>query len=201
MSGRHATKNGFGQLAVSDIENNIRTFIRRNYFDIYSAGLSEYVTYDVFNWWNMILYLSIYYAETKTYTEYLQPHYSGWGGYTKATNEFTLNKKKSISAQLTYEYNYPSISGESKVSANSNLSFGAKFLFFDKKLQLVMNVNNLLRSDRAKITNITQEVYQTFNQYYDSQYIRLSLSYKFGNNKLSINESDIGNAEEKNRAN
>lgn len=191
----------FGQLTIHDIPNDIQVFIRRNYYNYNLLRLSEYVNYDIFQWWSTTLDLSVYYIDTDSYSEYLQSKYSGWGGYSSTTNSFQINKSKTISAQLIYGYSYPSIFNESKTDSYSNLSIALKFLCFGKNLQFSVNTNNILGSDRAKLSNITQGVSQNFKQYYDSQYIRFTMSYKFGNINLKINRKNTGNEEEKDRTN
>ncbi len=195
------TQDGFGQLTVHDLENDTQNFIRRNYYNYSLFSWSEYVNYSVFPWWNANAEALIYYTETNTYTEYLQPKYSGWGGYFSTTNDFILNKNKTILAQLTYEYNYPTIFNENRTEEYSSLVIGLKILLYQKKLQIALNANNILGTDRIKTSNITQGIFQTFRQYYDTQYVRLSLSYKFGNKNLNANKKNTSNEEEKRRAN
>lgn len=195
------TQDGFGQLTVHDLENDRQNFIRRNYYNYSLFSWSEYVNYSVFPWWNANAEASIYYTETNTYTEYLQPKYSGWGGYFSTTNDFTLNKNKTILAQFTYEYNYPTIAQENRIDAYSTFGIGVKLLLSQKKLQIALNANNIFGTDRIKTSNTTQGIYQTFRQYYDTQYIRLSLSYKFGNKNLNASKKNTSNEDEKRRAN
>jgi len=195
------TTDGFGQLTTHDLENNFQSFIRRNYYDYTNFLWSEYINYNIFPWWNTSAEASVYYTETKAYSPYLNPKYSGWGGYFSNSNNFTLNKKKTFSAQLTYEYNYPTIFNENRSEAYSNLGIGLKLLYFEKQLQIAVTANNILGSDRVKTSNITQGINQSFRQYYDTQFVRLSLSYKFGNKNLSIGKKATGNEEEKSRTN
>lgn len=195
------TKDGFGQLTVHDIANDLQKFIRRNYYNYSIFSWSEYINYSAFPWWNTSAEASVYYTETNTYTEYLQPKYSGWGGYFSTTNDFTLNKIKTILAQLTYEYTSPTVFNENRTEEYSSLGIGLKFLLSQKKLQIALNANNILGTDRIKTSNTTQGIFQTFRQYYDTQHIRLSLSYKFGNKNLNASKKNTGNEDEKRRAN
>lgn len=194
------TSDGFGQITTHDLENNVQSFIRRNYFDYSNFLWSEYINYNIFPWWNTSAEASVYYTETRAYSEFLNPKYSGWGGYFSNNNNFTLNKKKTISAQLVYEYNYPTIFNENRSDAYSNLGIGVKFLCLDKQLQIALTANNILGSDRVKTSNITQGISQNFRQYYDTQFVRLSLSYKFGNKNLNLGKKTTSNEDEKTRS-
>lgn len=195
------TEDGFGQLTIHDIKDNIQAFVRRNYYNYSLFSLSEYINHHIFPWWTASVEGSLYYTETNTYTKYLKPKYSGWGGYFSTTNSFIFNKNKTILAQLTYEYNYPTIFNENKIEEYSSLGIGVKLLLNRKKLQIAINANNILGTDRIKASNTTQGVYQTFKQYYDTQYIRLSLSYKFGNKDISGDRRKTSNEDEKGRSN
>ncbi|WP_439848459.1 outer membrane beta-barrel protein [Riemerella anatipestifer] len=157
------------------------------------------INYNVFPWWTASAEGSVYYTETNTYTKYLEPKYSGWGGYFSTTNNFIFNENKTILGQLTYEYNFPTLFNENKIEEYSSLGIGLKLLLNRKKLQIAINANNILGTDRIKTSNTTQGVYQTFKQYYDTQYIRLSLSYKFGNKDISGDKRRTSNEEEKSR--
>lgn len=195
------TKNGFGQLTIHDVKYNMQAFVRRNYYNYNLFLLSEYINYNVFPWWTASAEGSVYYTETNTYTKYLEPKYSGWGGYFSTTNNFIFNENKTILGQLTYEYNFPTLFNENKIEEYSSLGIGLKLLLNRKKLQIAINANNILGTDRIKTSNTTQGVYQTFKQYYDTQYIRLSLSYKFGNKDISGDKRRTSNDEEKGRSN
>jgi len=193
--------NGFGQLTTHDTFNDIQSFIRRNYYDYYYFGLSEYITYDLVKNWNVVVDASAYYTKTKTYTEFLAPRFEGWGGYLSAINSFEFTSEKTITAQVLFQYNFTTFFNESKTGDNYNLGFNLRWMLLNKDLQLNLTANNILRSDIAPISNTTQGIYQTFRQYYDTQYVSIMLSYKFGNKKISASQRSVGNEDEQQRAN
>lgn len=198
------TEDGFGQIVTHSTNNgsdDTQVFIRRNYYNGSSLNFTEELNFDVFKWWNTNSSISVFYNETNTFSEYLFPMFSGWGGDFTTTNSFIISKDKSISAQLIYNYTYPSIQRESRISDFYNLSIGVKASLFKKNLQLAVFANNILRSDIEKINSISGNVSQSFKQYYDTQYIRLSLSYKFGNKNISGSKRKTSNEDEKGRAN
>ncbi|MCU7541711.1 outer membrane beta-barrel family protein [Riemerella anatipestifer] len=131
---------------------------------------------------------------------YSSHKYSGWSGYTTSRNTFTLNSKKTLFASLNYEYSLPS-KGIGTMSEYSSLDIGFKYLLLNKNLILGLNFNDIFRSSQPIYKEISQGILQSFSQYYDSQYVRFSLNYKFGNNKISVSSRASGNQEEKNRAN
>ena len=46
----------------------------------------------------------------------------------------------------------------------------------------------------------TNTIKRGFNNYYDNRNIRLSITYKFGNNNIKVNDRKLSNEDERNRA-
>lgn len=195
------TTNGFGQLTIHNEEQNFQKFVRLNYYSAAIANLNFYTSIDVVPWWTNTLEFNTFYTETNMHTIYLKPKYSGWGAYFMSTSSFTLNAAKTLTAEISYEQDFASEYAGNKAGANANVTAGIKLSLLDKKLQCVLNANNILGTDRMLLSNTTQNVFQTFMQYYDTQYVMLSVSYSFGNKNIKLNQQQTSNEEEKGRAN
>jgi outer membrane receptor protein involved in Fe transport len=195
------TENGYSQLTIHDFSTNTQTFVRQNYFTQSDLTFSETFNSNPFKWWSITATSSVFYAEINAYSAYLAPKYSGWGGDFNTTHSFTINKAKTLAAQLMYLYSFKQVSQESIIEPLSSFSLALKYAILDKKLQFSLYANNIFGSDRMIAHNTSQGIYQSFKQYYDSQFIRFSISYKFGNNKVNIQNRESSNQEEKNRAN
>lgn len=194
-------RDGYGQVTVHDIMNDSQAFKRLNYFDSSSLGGSLTFNYDLFSWWNTATEVSAYYNELNPKIDLFSNFYSGWGGYTTSTNTFSLNKKKTFLATLYYEYNYPAVQGIINSSSSSTLNIGFRSLLFNKKLTVGLNFDDIFRKNLTLYSNRSQDINQTFLQYYDTRQFRISLTYKFGSTKLSMEERETGNQDEKNRSN
>ncbi|WP_220485285.1 outer membrane beta-barrel family protein [Myroides sp. WP-1] len=192
---------GVGQLTIHNEENDFQKFIRLNYYSSDDITFYEYTNFNILNWWNSAIDLTVFYSQTKTNTAYLEEKYSGWGAYFSTTQNFSLNKEKTLFAEVVYEQDFPKKFIESKTSASSNLAVGITVFLQDKKLQATLKANNILGSDRAKISNVTQHIAQSFRQYYDTQYVVFSLSYKIGNSNIGLKQTTTSNEEEKHRLN
>jgi outer membrane receptor protein involved in Fe transport len=195
-------QNGFGQLATfEEIDGNkIQKFIRLNYFDQNDIGLDESITYNLFSWWSCFANLTVYYSETNSKSNYVQPKFSGWGANFLNTNTITLNKAKTIFTELSYMYYYPTVSGIYTISDYSSLDFGFKILSLNKKLQISANAYDIFRSNKPQYLSVTNGVKQLSKNYYDERYFRISVKYNFGNSNISVNSRDLGNQDEKSRA-
>ncbi|MDR2205214.1 MAG: TonB-dependent receptor [Flavobacteriaceae bacterium] len=195
------TQDGFGQTLYQDISDDSEVFKRENYFNQKGAGGSLALNYNPFKWWESNTNLDVYYSETKPFIPIYDKFYSGWGGSTNTTNTFTLNKSKTLYGTLVYQYNFPYLDGEGSGSSSLNLGFGVKYISKNKKLTAALNVNDIFKSDITIYYSTTNHIPGSFKQYYDTRLFRLSISYKFGNDKLSLNKREGGNEEEKQRAN
>ncbi|WP_413532955.1 outer membrane beta-barrel protein [Empedobacter brevis] len=82
----------------------------------------------------------------------------------------------------------------------SALDIGFKYLAMDKKLTLSLMAYDIFKIDLTTLSTNVQNIPQSFKQYYDSQSIRFSVSYKFGNSKINVSKGQTSNAEEANRS-
>ncbi len=191
--------NAFGQIVIHDIIGNFQRFIRQNYFDATYCGIQEYINFTAFTNCATNISLDITYNESKTYTEYLNPNFSGWGGTFSTTNTILLNKPKTIAVDISYLYNTASKWTESSNTPSSNTNIGIKYLLLNKKMQLALFANDILNTEAFTISSKTGVVNGNYRQFYDSPFIRLSVNYKFGNSTKNIEKKIVGNQDEKDR--
>ncbi|MDR2121781.1 MAG: TonB-dependent receptor [Flavobacteriaceae bacterium] len=194
------TENGFGQLVTHDANGNV-FLIRENYYNSWNFGASENINLNLFPWWTNSSGFTGWYSEADAYSQYLQPKYSGWGASFNTNNFFSLNKTKTLSAEFSFQHNFPVSEVNFHALPSSSMSLGLRYLTLNKKLQFSLRVNNILDSDRQRIEGVIQGVDIFTKQYYDTRYVRLSVSYKFGNDKIRINQREGSNSEEKGRVN
>ncbi len=194
-------KDYYGQQTFHNLVEETQIFKRLNYANGTFSGGTVTLTYNPFKWWESSTDFSASYSELNPFIDILAKRYSGWSGYTSSNNTFTLNKSKTFFSSLYYEYNYASKSGYGTSSPISTFNIGFKYLAFDKKLTVGVNFDDVFRKNFATYENNTSGFRQNFTQYYDTRLFRISIAYKFGNNKISLKQRNIGNQEEKNRSN
>lgn len=195
------TKNGFGQLTTFDLTNDTQIMIRENFYDNDYFMLQENANISINKWWTTSIGGALYYSKSNTFHETLAPEYKGFGGDFNTTQSLILNKPKTFLGEISFNYNFPTYEQPGKVLSNYSLDASMKYLMLQNKLSATLSVNNIFKSDIMRFRKTTQNIYQSYNQYYDTQSIRLSVSYKFGNNNLKITERKGSNIDEKNRAN
>lgn len=194
------TKAESGQLTINQDKNTILS-IRENFGNTLSTGWTEYVSFNVFPWWSATGSLDIYYAENENNSPYLKSYYSGWGGDINTVNTVSLNKEKSLNAELTYLYDFPNKYAYDTREGRSYLNLGFKYSMLNKKLQMNLLFRDIFRSYKTVGTRSTQASLYTFNIYNDSQSVRFSINYTFGNKSIKVSTREGGNTEESKRAN
>ncbi|WP_281234880.1 outer membrane beta-barrel family protein [Flavobacterium gelatinilyticum] len=194
------TKAESGQLTINQDENTILS-IRENFANTLSAGWTEYFSFNVFPWWSLTNSLNVFYAENSSTSIYLKSYYSGWGGDINSISTFSLNKEKTFNAELTYFYDFPNKYAYDTREGRSYLNLGFKYGMLNKKLQMNLLFRDLFRSYKTVGTRNTQTTLYTFNIYNDSQSVRFSINYTFGNKSINVSKRQGGNTEESNRAN
>lgn len=195
------SKDDISQMQYHNATDESVIMRHENYANSKGSGGTLSINYSPFKWWQSTTEISASYNETNPFLNIFSARkYSGWGGYTSTNNTFTLNKAKTFSASLNYWYSFPSLSWGIS-DASSSLDIGFKYLALDKKLTIGLNFSDIFKDSQPKFTDLSKEYVQSFHQYYDSQNVRLSLTYKFGNSKIAVNQHETGNKEEKGRAN
>jgi hypothetical protein len=195
------TENGFGQLTTFDLTNDTQIMIRENYYNNDYFMLQENANISINKWWTTTIGGALYYSKSNTFHVTLEPKYKGFGGDFNTTQSLILNKPKTFIGEISFNYNFPTYEQPGKVLSNYNLDASMKYMMLQNKLSATLSVNNIFRSDIMRFRKTTQNIYQSYNQYYDTQSVILSITYKFGNNNLKITERKGSNIDEKNRAN
>lgn len=189
-----------GQLTYHDILNESQLFKRLNYADGKYMGGTITISDSPFKWWESSIDLSISYGEFNPYVAIMAKRYSGWQGYIATNNILTLNQSKTFFVSTYYQYNSPSKVGYNTATSSSTLDVGFKYITLDKKLTIGVMFEDVFRKNFSIYQNFSSEILQNFKQYYDTRLFRFSLSYKFGNSKIVVNQRNIGNQEEKRRS-
>lgn len=195
------TQDGFSQVTFHDIENETQIFKRLNYYNAKDIGAWAILSFKPVKFWDARLSMSAFYKQSDNYIPLFNRGFSGWGGYTRTTNLFTVNKSSTLFVNADYNYTYAGRNRETTYTAYSSLNLGLKVLLLQKKLVAGLNFEDLLKDNFSTYRSVSGAVQQSFTQYYDSRLTRLSLSYSFGNSKIGMNKRNVGNQEERNRTN
>ena len=125
---------------------------------------------------------------------------SGWNFQLYNRNTFHCNKAKTVQAETTLIYASPQKLMYFSVSKMVGLDLGLKFSLLDKKLNCTVAFNDILKRQATSVNVQTNGIDQTYLNYFDTQSVKISLNYSFGNEKIKVKQRNSGNEEEQSRA-
>lgn len=170
-----------------------------NYLDTQRYGVYESYSFTKFKWLESSFSLDVNYAVSKSRVAITEQKQEGFNSSVSLDNQFTLNTKKTVLFFANYWYDFPGINGIYKNKATSNLSVGFQYLLLDKNLKISLNGNDIFKTagpcTRATVNNVLNKT----AMYLDSRNLQLSVSYKFGNSKIRVQQRQAGNQEERRR--
>lgn len=164
--------------------------------DSYSFNLT--LPFDPVKWWNTNTNAGIYYNLYRirdTAGDFNNARLS-WA--VNSTNTFTLPKDYKL--ELSGWYESPGVYGIWRGKAMWSMSVGVQRQILQKKATVKINLNDIFASARFQGYADYNGVNLAVNNRWQNRTLNVSLSYRFGNNKVESTERKSGNAEESNRA-
>jgi hypothetical protein len=177
------TNNMHTRVSKVDTANNVFYFLYENAGSAYNAGVRATAALSPLPWWEANIQAQAYYD--KVTSDYYSEKASVNGiiaWEAQATNNFVLNRQKTLLAELSFEYQSRMLDEFMEQKSYYSLGMGIKALFFDKKLTLALTGFDVLRSELFHFKNIYNGVLE--DNYFDSQAVNFTLNWKFGNNKI-----------------
>ncbi|MGH2665956.1 TonB-dependent receptor domain-containing protein [Flavobacterium sp.] len=191
------TKNNFEQITIFQ-PNNVISHLALNYMNSNTYQLMFTTSVNKLKWMESNLQLQGFYKEFITKINTVNDNHI-WGWYFMVNNQFQFNKSKTIAGEMNFWYQSKSIDLEAVYKRQFNMDLGLKFQLFQKKLNVGLNVSDLLQSNKEKFVTSVNNIRQDFYNYWEPRSFRISLQYKFGNKKVSYSEREQSNTEDRNR--
>ena len=117
------------------------------------------------------------------------------GFYAYIGNYLTLDKKKTLTGHVTFEYLSSFIVGSYTQDETIQLDLGVRKSLWDNRASLSLSVGDILNRANA---NVSARYEGLDNQYFpqeETQFFRVGFRYNFGNYKLKDNNRDLDKAE------
>lgn len=194
------TANFSQSIPVLDQQTNITQTIPLNYANIFQVGISSYYNFNKWFWWNSFTGFNVNYQSVKSKVASVAS-LDGFNAYIYSNNDFAADKAKTILFSVNYGVQLPGRYQIFRISTMHMLDLGMKFLFLDKSLTLGLAVEDVLNGQRPLIAYQTNGINADIRDYNDTRCFRISVSYRFGNQKLGSKHRDFGNEDERNRVN
>lgn len=194
------TDDDFEQVTIIEEDTKIQRVIPLNFIVNKMFGITQTFIFKPIKWLNVNASADVYYSDTNSKIPETLQQLSGWSGVFQISNDFNINPNKTILFNISYAY---ITKGVSNLDTNSNanqLDTSFKWLLLDKKLVISMYANDLLSSNRFTYTSFSNDIKNSFRNYYDERYFRIGLIYNFGKS-FRVDKRENKNQEEKDRTN
>ncbi|WP_336127485.1 outer membrane beta-barrel family protein [Mesoflavibacter sp. CH_XMU1422-2] len=176
------------EIPIQDNTNNILIYQPTNIGKATDFGLDFITYFDVLNSWSVYFVTSFYNIQEEAFLDNQIVKQDQWSNYSVLSNDFSLLKDKSLSANFTVIYTSKNLQGFKTVDGRliSDLSISKK-LFKDKATLSLAFADLFNKQDFTVRTKYgRQDNYNFHNQ--DNRYVKLGFNYKFGNTSLQTNE-------------
>ncbi|MEM7086880.1 MAG: TonB-dependent receptor [Bacteroidota bacterium] len=192
---------GFGQVPIVSEDNNDQQFTYQNFFRQRNYGVSIYGYYSKVKWWSSQNALYITQSDTDFFAEGVDlTAQNGVRVYFGTYNTMTLNTTRNLKAQVNFWINSPFKRNLYDYSSNYNLELALRYSLMKNKLQVSAGVYDVLNSRKLTSTWVTNGITNINSRNTNNRYFRLSLIYSTGNKKIKVDERNVGNQDEKQRA-
>ncbi len=187
---------GFGVIFKAESDTQIVT--RDNYFSSHSFGLVENLTIDIKLWWNSSNTLALI-GGKHSFKETINANpKNSILIYTASNHTFKLGKSSKLQVNLMGQN--PFENGLYKMGYIFKMDIGFQQSFLDDKLQCSLLFSDIFNTGYLKdYTSSVNNVKQVYTENNSSRFVRLSLRYQFGNNKINVKSRRFGNAIERKR--
>lgn len=181
--------NVYGQMMyVNDDNTTYSTY--ENIYNNRQFGINLSYNLRVFNWWNTFLTGNYVYNKSEIKADgYLAQNGNSFD--FRVNNTISFDKERRFQLFLNYSHNFPYHVGITYDDSYANFSAGCKGAFLDNNLIVNIYANDIFKQDLVKRRKVSVANTQHYNNYYDSRYLRISITYKWGNNKIKTDSKSI----------
>lgn len=178
----------FGQ--VVDLEGTNRVVKYLNNYDENSLGINATYSNTFFKRWDMYASVNYAYVESKGIIDQVKGLSSN-SLYYSVNNTVHLNSSKTFSFLLNFLNFLPHTKGNFDFENIYNLSSGLRVSLFEKKLQVNMTIQDILKGMKFRGKAHYTNYYTYSDNYYDARTFNISVTYQFGNSKVKGNNKQI----------
>lgn len=194
------TDEGFEQATLLNENTNIQQLKPLNYIVNKTVGINQSFIFKLKPWWNVNCSADIYYSSTNSKIRQALQFLSGWNGIFNINNDLELNKSKTLLANLNYSYTTQGVSYLDYNSSANQLNSSIKWISLNKKMIVSFYINDIFSSNRFTYGTFSNNIENSFRNYYDERFFRLGATYNFGKKNKAL-ERENKNIEEIKRTN
>ncbi len=192
------TDDGFNNVTLASADTNLVYTIPLNFIRTYRYGISENVSFTVFNWLDNNNQVTFYHTDAQSAIPQVSS-ISGWGLYLATNNNIYFNRDKTFAAAVNCWYQFPEINHIGRSDAYFKLDIGLKASVMKKKVDIALTMNDICMSSAVTINSTINGARQQLSNFQLNRYLLLGISYRFGGKAASTPSGDTGNQEERGR--
>jgi outer membrane receptor protein involved in Fe transport len=185
-----------GQGVLYSFDGDFQVKKPENYYNQNSFGLNMSYTHKFFKIWESTLYADGNYNKSTSEVILQASKFEGWGGFFSSNNNVFMSKTKSLILFANYWQTTNMRQDYRIIKPNANLSMGFRYSLLEKKLQLSFTVKDIFRQEMKRGLSIIENGTNVYDNYYDARNCTISVSYKFGNNKVRGSQKNVTNDEQ-----
>lgn len=196
------TNNSFTQLSVQDNEEQAFKYLAVNLNKSILSGLSFNTSLDPTAWWNVFFQMNYYYKNDEFFDPESNEIVSNgrWNNYTLfALNDFTLSRKKGLSMEIQGIYSSAKVQGGFNLSATSEVSIGIRKSILNNQGSIALYVADIFNDNIPVLKSEYGTQSHQYREKAENQSVRLTMTYKLGNQKLRIRPKQSTAKDEKGR--
>lgn len=190
--------NYISTLSFQDNENQVLRDVTQNVLESTSYGIDFNYGKSITNSWYLYSYISIFH-EDETFLALESDALSATneinGYYVDLTNYLTLSKDGTFKGELGFAYLSGFLAGSYTMSETTNLTLGLQKSFWNRRAEVSLNVNDILGKANPWFSSNYLNQDNAYIAVEETQNVRLSFTYNFGNFRLEDNQRQIEKAE------
>jgi hypothetical protein len=191
------TKDGFEQISFF-LPDNVVAHKVVNYMNLNSLILTAATGFTPFKWMSTNFQLQGFKKINKSYLEIIDDT-DLWGWYTSINNSMSLNKSKTLNAEVNFWYSSGNLELEAYQKKQYSLDLAFNTMLLNKDLVISISGSDVLRTMWETFSLTSTGINQKLVSYWQPPTYRFSLQYKFGNRKIQHKNRKAENSQEQNR--
>ncbi|MFT6370149.1 MAG: hypothetical protein ACJAWH_001232, partial [Maribacter sp.] len=186
--------NFISTLYFQDNENQILRNITQNVLESTSYGFDFNYGKSITSNWYLYSYISIFYEDetflaSQSGNVAIKNEFDGF--YADITNYLTLSKDGTFKGEIGLTYLSGFLQGSFIMAETTNLTFGVRKSFWNRRALVSLTVNDMLGKANGKATSKYLNQDNNILAIPETQYARFGFTYNFGNFRLEDNDREI----------
>lgn len=193
------TTDGFGTVFTSDAVNQTQIVTKENYYTQYNYGITESFSFLKSSWFKSQNSVNIFGYYTKFIQDFGSAPKNGMQLYLTSNNTFSLSENTKL--QVNSWYSSQHNRGLFSLGEMFDLSLGLQH-DFKNNIKISLLFSDVFKTSGLNNYNSTVNgIEQVYRQNESTRNFRISLSYNFGNKKITVKDRGFGNDDERRRSN